>query len=272
MVIDVSRCTGCYNCFLACRDEHVGVAHLPYTEAQPESGHRWMDIKDQEFGGAPRLKVTHTPVPCLQCEKAPCVTAGKGAITRRPDGIVIIDPVKAVGRKELVSSCPYRAIYWNEAENVAQKCTFCAHLLDKGWKQPRCVEVCPTQALVFGDLDDPTSPVAQETALSPGVELRPALEARARVRFRGLPVPFLAGEVVLADRTGEPAVGVRVELVDGAGSRDTRTDEYGEFMLAGIERERAYRVRVSFTGYATRELEVAARAPTDLGTVQLERA
>ncbi len=58
---------------------------------------------------------------------------------RRDDGIVIVDPEKAAGRKDLVSSCPYRRIYWNEEQQVAQKCTMCAHLLDQGWKEPRCV-------------------------------------------------------------------------------------------------------------------------------------
>ena len=59
------------------------------------------------------------------------------------------------------SSCPYRVIFWNEAANIPQKCTFCAHLLDDGWSEPRCVEACPTEALVFGDLDDPESAVSK---------------------------------------------------------------------------------------------------------------
>ena len=83
------------------------------------------------------------------------------AVYRRQDGIVMIDPVKAKGQKQIVTACPYRVIEWNEEKQIPQKCTFCAHLLDKGEKEPRCVESCPTGALVFGDLDDPKSEVAK---------------------------------------------------------------------------------------------------------------
>jgi ferredoxin len=76
--------------------------------------------------------------------------AGKGAVKRREDGIVLIDTEKAKGNRELVESCPYGAIYWNEEANVPQKCTMCAHLLDDpSWLPavPRCVHTCPTECL-----------------------------------------------------------------------------------------------------------------------------
>jgi len=96
-----------------------------------------------------------------------------GSTYERDDGIVLIDPAKASGKKSLVSRCPYRVIYWNEAEQVAQKCTLCAHLLDKGWKEPRCVEACPTGALVFGDLDDPDSLASNLLASTATAPLHP---------------------------------------------------------------------------------------------------
>ncbi len=100
-------------------------------------------------------------MPCMHCDDALCVKAAQdGAIYKRSDGVVIIDPKKSEGQKRLVSTCPYRVIYWNEEKQIPQKCTFCAHLLDKGWKEPRCVEVCPTGALTFGDLDRPNSEAA----------------------------------------------------------------------------------------------------------------
>jgi ferredoxin len=71
------------------------------------------------------------------------------------NGIVLIDPEKALSKKEIVNSCPHRVIFWNEEKNIPQKCTLCAHLLEEGYKQPRCAEACPTGALTFGDLDDP---------------------------------------------------------------------------------------------------------------------
>ena len=95
MVIDVSRCIGCYNCFLACRDEHAGNDHRPITLAQPAAGHRWINIREQERGSFPKVKVSHIPVLCLQCADAPCIGAAtNGAVYRREDGIVLIDPDK----------------------------------------------------------------------------------------------------------------------------------------------------------------------------------
>jgi Fe-S-cluster-containing dehydrogenase component len=66
---------------------------------------------------------------------------------KRADGIVLIDPEKSVGQRSLVAACPYGAIWWNAEKNLPQKCTLCAHLLDTGWKAPRCVQACPTGAL-----------------------------------------------------------------------------------------------------------------------------
>ena len=83
----------------------------------------------------------------------PCLRAAKnGAVVKRPDGIVLIDPQKARGQKALVQACPYGAIWWNEEKQIPQKCTFCAHLLDAGWKAPRCVQACPTGALSVASL------------------------------------------------------------------------------------------------------------------------
>jgi len=271
MIIDVGRCVGCYNCFLACRDEHVGNDHRPYAVPQPESGHRWIDIQVQEFGGGPRVRVTHTPLPCLQCQNAHCIEAGQGAITRRADGIVLIDPEKAAGRRDLVAACPYGVIYWNEAANTAQKCTFCAHLLDRGWSQPRCAEVCPTQAILFGDLDDPASDIARQAAAGALEELRPQLNSGARVRYRHLPAPFLSGEVVLADQPDLPAPGVRIELDDGSRRFETRSDNYGEFRFPAIKPRQRYRVRIEHPGYASLEISVAPHAPKDLGALMLQR-
>jgi len=272
MVIDVSRCVGCYNCFLACHDEHVAIDHLPVAAAQPESGHRWMDIKVREQGSFPAVKVSHTPVPCLQCEDAPCMAADKnGALTRRPDGIVLIDPEKARGQRALVDACPYGVIYWNTAANTPQKCTFCAHLLDEGWKQPRCVEVCPTQALVFGDLEDPTSPVAQRTAEPAIEELRPELKTKPLVRYIGLPKRFVCGEVVLADQAGEPAPGVKVTLRRGTEVLSVTTDSYGDFEFKDVTPNEQYLLQVSHPGYTARELKVSTQADANLGAVQLDR-
>ena len=89
-----------------------------------------MDILRRERGQYARNDVAYLPVPCQHCENAPCIEASDGAITKRDDGIVMIDMEKAKGNKDLVDSCPYGAIWWNEELDIAQKCIFCAHLID----------------------------------------------------------------------------------------------------------------------------------------------
>ena len=129
LIIDVARCHDCNDCFLADKDEFVDNEFPPYSAAQPWHGHRWMNIKRKERGQYPVVQTAYLPMPCMHCDEAPCLTAD-GAVYKRDDGLVIIDPVKAKGRKEIVTSCPYNAIYWNEDKQLAQKCTGCAHLLD----------------------------------------------------------------------------------------------------------------------------------------------
>ena len=141
-IIDAAKCMDCNNCFIACKDEHVDNDWPGYTGPQPRHQQRWINIERRERGQYPLVDVSYLPMPCQHCEDAPCVKAGKGAIYRRDDGIVLIDQDKARGNEGLVSSCPYGAMYWNAEQNIVQKCTMCAHLLDKGWKQPRCVQAC----------------------------------------------------------------------------------------------------------------------------------
>jgi len=150
LVIDVALCHDCNNCFMACKDEHVGNDWPGYTAPQPRHGHRWVDILRKERGQCPRVDVAYLPVLCQHCEQAPCQEAHPEAVVRRPDGLVLLDPEKAKGNRALVDSCPYGAIWWNEELQVAQKCTFCAHLLDDpSWTPglPRCVHTCPTGAM-----------------------------------------------------------------------------------------------------------------------------
>ena len=155
--------------------------------------------------------------------------------------------------------------------DTPQKCTFCAHLLDEGWKQPRCVEVCPTQALVFGDLDDPTSAVALRTAEPAIEELRPELNTQPLVRYIGLPKRFVCGEVVLADKAAEPAPGITVTLRRGTEVLSATTDSYGDFEFTGVQPNEQYLLQVSHPGYAAREVKVSTQADANVGAVQLDK-
>ncbi len=297
MLMDVTKCNGCYNCFLACKDEHCGTEHPGYTAAQPMTGQEWIRLVNTERGSFPKIKVDYTAIPCMHCGDAACVKAAAeagvpDAVRKRADGIVLIDPVKAKGHQELVSSCPYRVIFWNEAEQVPQKCTLCAHLLDEGWTEPRCVEACPTGALLFGDLDDPKSELAKTLGAAGastevlgadpsmlavlggfGVDsqsLQAHADMKEGVRYAGLPKTFVAGSVALRD-TDECAVGVTVSLeIDGSKST-TVTDGFGDFEFEGLRPKTSYKLTIAAPGYKTLERQVEIGRSVYLGDLMLER-
>jgi Fe-S-cluster-containing dehydrogenase component len=270
MVIDVDRCIGCYNCFLACRDEYSGTDRLPIAAAQGD-GQKWINVREQEQGSFPKVRVSYVPLPCLHCEDAPCMAANDDAIYRRPDGIVVIDPEKAAGRQDLVDSCPYGVIYWNEATDLPQKCTLCAHLLDDGWKQPRCVEVCPTDAIIFADMTAPGNAISRAEA-QPGLEeIHAQYNTKPRVRYRNLPKPFVAGEVALSDQPGVPAPDVRLALARGSDVRTGATDGFGDFEFQGLVAGAEYTLSVEQPGYRPLALPVSTLTGLNLGTLTLER-
>ncbi len=273
MVIDIDKCNGCYNCFLACKDEFEGNDYPPFSLSQPPTGKSWMRISERERGSFPKLKVDYIPLPCLQCNEAPCVKAvSDGAVYRRPDGIILIDPEKSKGQKDIVSSCPHRVIQWNEEKGIPQKCTFCAHLLDQGWKEPRCVEACPSGALLFGDLDDPDSEISTLIKSGHTEEFHPEYGLKPNVVYIDLPKRFIAGEILLKDRQDECTGGVKVTLSNGSGKQSRETDFLGNFEFEGLKSNRSYTVLVEHEGYIPKELKVETDADLNLGEIILERA
>ena len=108
MIIDVAECTNCQLCTLAAMDEYVGNEWPGVAAPMPRHGHHWIDIKQKERGQAPMIDIAYVPTMCNHCDNAPCLAKGGDAVKKRDDGIVIIDPVKAKGRKDLVESLPLR--------------------------------------------------------------------------------------------------------------------------------------------------------------------
>ena len=106
LIIDIDRCNNCNNCTLSTRDEHIGNDFPGYAAAQPKHGHHWIEMKCAEHGSAPIVDIVNVPTMCNHCDDAPCIEVGRGAVAKRADGIVIIDPIKARGRKDLVGACP----------------------------------------------------------------------------------------------------------------------------------------------------------------------
>jgi Fe-S-cluster-containing dehydrogenase component len=268
MVFDVTKCNGCYNCFIVCKDEYCGNDHKPYSVALPMTGQTFITVVEKERGQYPKVKVDYVGYFCQQCEAMPCASAAPDAVYKRDDGIVIIDPKKAAGNKDIVNRCPYRVISWNEEKNLAQKCTMCAHLLDEGWKEPRCVEACPTGSLVFGDLDDPDSEVS--VLLRSGkCEALAGYKLGEKVCYIGLPKEFIAGAAVFGDKD-ECAKGVEVVLeADGKTVATTKTDGFGDFEFEGLPTGASYVVKIAAPGYGAKAIEVKTCKSINLGDIVL---
>jgi tetrathionate reductase subunit B len=262
IVIDVDRCIGCRNCQFACKDEHVDNDWSPITKPQPE-GHLWMKVSENERGSIPKLVVDWVPLMCLHCDNAPCIpSCPEDAIYKRADGIVIIDPQKCTGCKDCMEACPYGVIYFNEGLELCQKCTMCAHLLDDGWEEPRCVTACPTEALIFGeeaDLGD---------VLANAIELLPETGAKPRVKYLNYPAPFIAGEVY-SPREDICIEAARVTLTDLLTGQMTATytDNYGDFWLKGLNTN-TYSLKIEKEGYYPKEIK-SIRPDANLGAIKL---
>ncbi|MGA3127360.1 MAG: 4Fe-4S dicluster domain-containing protein [Candidatus Korobacteraceae bacterium] len=275
MIIDVSKCEDCNNCSLACKDEHVDNEWPGYTVSQPLHGQRWMDVARKERGQFPLVDVVYRPTTCMQCADAPCMKASHGAISRRDDGIVLIDPEKAKGQHELMNACPYGMIWWNEERQVPQKCTFCAHLLDQGWKEPRCVQACPTGALQVKCIED--SEMAR-IAASEGLECsHPEYKTDPQVYYANLQRfdrCFIGGSIAMGrDSTVDCATGAKVALQQGGQTvAQTTTDEFGDFRFDGLEPgSSGYSIDVQLEGFNNRTLPVPELSTSlSLGTIFLD--
>lgn len=255
LVIDVRWCHDCNNCFMSCKDEFVDNEWPGYTNAQPRHGHRWMNIERRERGRYSRNDYVYLPMPCQHCENAPCIEAGKGAVTRREDGIVMIDMEKAKGNKELLKACPYGAIYYNEEADVPQKCTMCAHLLDDpDWVPgiPRCAHSCPTKAIKAYHLE----PEEMEAMVKEeGLEVyKPELGTKPHVYYKNLhrfTRNFVAAGVLVEGDCFEGAV---VELCkDGQVIETQKTNFFGDFKFDGLE-DGKYVIKIDADG-RKKELE-----------------
>lgn len=264
-VIDIAKCNGCYNCQIACKDEHVANDWSPYAKPQPDTGHFWMKLVERERGSVPKVKMAYIATPCMHCQNAPCIPAcPPGAIYRRDDGLVLIDPEKCTGCRNCLDACPYGVIYFNSDLTLAQKCTGCAHLLDQGWNEPRCVDACPTGALLFGDEADFKDLIAKAEVLHPEYGTQP------RVYYLNLPKRFVAGAVFdpEADECLEGATVVLTNLQTGQ-SRTTQTDIFGDFWFHQVE-VGTYKLEVRMKGYLSRVLEeLSTEKDVNVGDIAL---
>lgn len=261
LIVDIGRCENCHNCVIAQRDEHVGNDYPGYAAPASLAAEAPIRILRRVQGQAPMVETTYLPVLCNHCDDAPCIKVAGDAIRKRDDGIVIIDPVKAKGRKDIVRSCPYKAIVWNEEQQLPQTWLFDAHLLDSGWQRPRCQQVCPTDVFEAVKLDDEDM---QDKARREGLRvLLPRLDAKPRVYYRGLErwdTCFIGGSVS-AEVSGviDCVAGAEVSLFrDERRIAVTRSDAFGDFRFGGLaEGSGAYSVEISHAlGRARRACEL----------------
>ena len=261
LIVDVAECTNCNLCALACQDEYVGNDWPGVAAEMPKHGHRWIDIKRKERGQPPVIDVAYLPVMCQHCDDAPCMKAARdGAVFKRDDGIVIIDPVKARGQRQIVDACPYGVVHWNEEKQLPQAWPFDAHLLDQGWPEPRAATVCPTGAIRAVKAEDEEM---DRIKAAEGLEaLDPALETRPRVWYRNLhrfTKCFIAGSVAgMVDGVEECIAGARVTLAKGGETAATaETDAFGEFKIDRLDpASGGYTLTVEKDGFPTKAVDV----------------
>jgi Fe-S-cluster-containing dehydrogenase component/formate-dependent nitrite reductase membrane component NrfD len=149
-VIDHSKCIGCHACTVACKSEN---------QVPVGSFRTW--VKYTEAGEFPAVKRSFAVLRCNQCTAAPCVTiCPTGALEKRLDGIVDVNPKACIGCKSCMQGCPYDALYIHPDKGTAEKCHFCAHRAEQGLA-PACAIVCPTEAIIPGDFHDPESRVSR---------------------------------------------------------------------------------------------------------------
>lgn len=193
MVIDLKRCNGNAACTVACKVENgspPGISFAPVLE--------------KEEGRFPTARRVLLPVLCMHCQDPPCLKAcPTGSISKRADGIVVVNEKSCCGSRACMAACPYGAIHFYEQESsyypgaftpyelsrvrqhqvgTVQKCNFCVHRVEQG-RKPACVDTCPTNARIFGDLDDPGSEVSRLIRERGGFQLRPEAGTNPSVYF-----------------------------------------------------------------------------------------
>lgn len=153
MLHDENACIGCTACTEACRDVNKvpdGVSRLKIERSKP-------------IGEYPNIEYRFTRNSCQHCENAPCVyVCPTGAAYKdEKTGIVDVHHDKCVGCGYCLAACPYQVRFFHPEHKSADKCNFCRDTNLAEGKQPACVESCPTKALTFGDLNDPSSDISK---------------------------------------------------------------------------------------------------------------
>jgi tetrathionate reductase subunit B len=199
MGIDIDKCIGCGRCMQACKTEND-------VPKEPFFFRTWVEryvIKTDKsvtintistgpeesadvFVEKDILRSFFVPKLCNQCDHPPCVqVCPVGATFKTEDGVILMDTKRCVGCRYCIQACPYGARYLHPVTRVADKCTFCYHRLVKGLL-PACVEVCPKQARVFGDMKSIASPLGRFVRMNKTHVLKAGMNTDPKVYYANL--------------------------------------------------------------------------------------
>lgn len=276
LIFDVALCTGCHNCTIAVQDEYVGNAFPGYAAEMPRQGPNWVALQRRERGTFPMVDVAYLFKACLHCDDPPCLVAARdGAVRKRDDGIVVIDPERARGQKEIAAACPYGAVQWDEVRRLPQHWNFDAHLIDAGWTAPRPAQACPTGALrAIKATDEEMAQFveAQDLRPPPGAAHGPRLHYRNLPRYTD---EFAGGTVVAIEAATQACVrGAQVVLSRGDERLgETTSDLFGDFRFAPLPPMSGhYRVDITAERFRARTIEFELTESRWLGEIMLEPA
>ena len=182
MVHDETSCIGCTACMDACRT----------TNKVPEGVSRLEIIRSEPYGEFPNVEYEFFRQSCQHCSNAPCVAVcPTGASFVDPEtGIVDVHSDLCVGCQYCIAVCPYRVRFIHPEKKSADKCNFCRDTNLAAGKQPACVEACPTKALTFGDMNDPSSAVSRKVKENPVYRTKVELGTQPNLYH----IPFQHGE------------------------------------------------------------------------------
>jgi Fe-S-cluster-containing dehydrogenase component len=195
MVIDLDKCTGCQACVVACRQEN-NIPIMGEQYAKMGRAKFWMNLIHETKGTYPNVRTRYIPLPCMHCDRPPCTVVCPVAATyKNPEGIVAQVYPRCIGVRMCIANCPYTVRYFNwyapewpeeykkglnpdvylRRKGITEKCNFCIQRIRRakmkakqekrairdGEVVPACAETCPSEAIFFGDLNDPKSQVAR---------------------------------------------------------------------------------------------------------------
>lgn len=199
MGIQIDKCIGCGKCVEGCKEEN-GVPKDPFFfrtwveryvikkngEVSVQNIDMRIERSSEVFTEKDILRSFFVPKLCNQCENPPCVqVCPVGATFKTEDGVILVDEDRCIGCRYCIQACPYGARYLHPEKETADKCTFCYHRITKGML-PACVEVCPTQARIFGDVKSGASPLARFRRMNKLHVLKPSLNTEPKVSYSGL--------------------------------------------------------------------------------------